>query len=53
MAWTTFTNESKKFCSYKNKTLKRKIAWWFEYFFRAAPRFWFFTARDYIRHIKA
>lgn len=46
MAWTTLTNESKKFCSYDNKTLRGKAAWWFEYIFRAAPRFWWYTLRD-------
>lgn len=36
MAWTTLTNESKK------------LAWWLEYLFRAAPRFWLYTLRDKI-----
>jgi hypothetical protein len=46
MAWTTLTNESKKFCSYESKTLSGKVAWWFKYIFYAAPRYWFYTLRD-------
>ena len=45
MAWTTLTKESQKFCSYDTKTLAGKTGWWFEYIFRAGPRFWFYTWR--------
>ena len=46
MAWTTLTNESKKYCSYDGKNRKDKVLWWFEYIFKAAPRFWFYTLKD-------
>lgn len=49
MSWTGLTSESKRFCSYEIKSTAKKIRWWFDYVFSAAPRFWFYTARDKFR----
>lgn len=52
MSWTGLTSESKRFCSYETKSTTKKIGWWFEYVFSAAPRFWFYTLKDKYNSIK-
>lgn len=37
MSWTGLTSESKQFCSYETKSASKKIRWWFDYVFSAAP----------------
>lgn len=54
MEWRGLTAESKAFCGYDAKTPVGKVAWWWAYITNAAPKFWFYTARDWwrMRHVR-
>ena len=49
MEWRGLTTESKAFCGYENKSSGEKARWWVAYVFDAAPKFWWYTARDKVR----
>jgi hypothetical protein len=52
MSWNGLTVESKLFCDYQNKSISKKAVWWFDYLFKAAPKYWFYTFQDYLRSIR-
>ena len=42
MEWKGFIAESKLFCDYEEMNFLEKIKWWFQCFFIAGPRFYFY-----------
>lgn len=42
MVWKGFITESKLFCGYDTMSFLEKGKWWFQCFFIAGPRFYFY-----------